>query len=132
MKHNIPLARPDINEDDIEAVSAVMRSLQLSLGPKLPEFEKVFASYIGAKYAIAVSSGTAALHLCIRALGIKDGDEVITSPFSFIASSNCMLFERARPVFVDVLPDTLCIDPAKIDSAITPKTKAILGVDILG
>ncbi|MCF7844237.1 MAG: DegT/DnrJ/EryC1/StrS family aminotransferase [Kiritimatiellales bacterium] len=132
MKHNTPLARPDINEADIEAVVAVLKSSRLSLGPKLNEFEQDFASYIGTKHAVAVSSGTAALHLCIRALEIKDGDEVITSPFSFIASSNCILFERAQPVFVDVLPGTLCIDPAKIEAAITPKTKAILGVDILG
>ncbi|MFA7682188.1 MAG: DegT/DnrJ/EryC1/StrS family aminotransferase [Candidatus Peribacteraceae bacterium] len=132
MGKNIPLSMPNINEEDIEAVSAVLRSSRLSLGPKLAEFEHAFAEYVGVKHAVAVSSGTAALHLCLRALGIKDGDEVITSPFSFIASSNCMLFERAKPVFVDVLPDTFCLDPAKVESAITPKTKAILGVDILG
>lgn len=128
----IPLSAPDISEEDISAVTAVLRTPQLSLGPRLPEFEQAMAAYVGAKHAVALNSGTSALHLCVRALGIGEGDEVITTPFSFVASSNCMLFERAIPKFVDIDPVTLCIDPKKIDKAITKKTKAILGVDVFG
>ncbi|MAE81215.1 MAG: polysaccharide biosynthesis protein [Flammeovirgaceae bacterium] len=131
-QYDIPLAAPDISDEDIAAVVAVLKTSRLSLGAKLEEFEQKFAAYTGAKHAIAVSSGTAALHLCVRALDIKEGDEVITSPFSFIASANCILFEKATPVFVDILPDTLCIDPVLIEAAITEKTKAIVAVDILG
>lgn len=132
MGQNIPLSGPDISQQDIDAVTDVLRTSQLSLGPKLPEFEQAFARYVGVKHAVAVNSGTSALHLCMRTLDIKDGDEVITSPFSFIASASCILFERAKPVFVDILPETFCLDPAKIEEAITPRTKAILGVDIFG
>lgn len=128
----IPLSRPSVNEEDIEEVVSVLRSPQLSLGPKLPEFEERMAAYVGAKHAVAVSSGTSALHLCVRALGIGEGDEVITTPFSFIASANCMLFERAVPVFVDIEPHTYCLDPHLVEQAITKKTKAILAVDIFG
>src|SRR3989344_2733994 len=130
--HSIPLARPDIDESDIEAVVSVLKTSHLSLGAKVPEFEERFASYVGTKHAVAVSNGTAALHLMVRALGIGDGDEVITTPFSFVASANCVLFERAKPVFVDILPQTFCIDPEQVEAAITPKTKAIVAVDILG
>ncbi|MBT4120365.1 MAG: DegT/DnrJ/EryC1/StrS family aminotransferase [Candidatus Peribacter sp.] len=129
---SIPLSQPDISEEDIEAVTAVLRTPRLSLGPKLPEFEDAIASFVGAKHAVAVNSGTSALHLCIRALGIGEGDEVITTPFSFIASANCILYERATVKFVDIDPETYCIDPALIEAAITPKTKAILAVDIFG
>jgi len=128
----IPLSQPDISEEDIEAVVAVLRTPSLSLGPKLREFERAFAAFVGTKEAVAVNSGTSALHLAIRGLHIHDGDEVITTPFSFISSANCILFERAKPVFVDILPDTLCIDPAKVEAAITPRTKAILAVDVFG
>src|SRR3990167_1062307 len=128
----IPLSSPDIGEDDIRAVTDVLKSGRLSLGPQLQAFEAAMAAYTGAKYAVAVSSGTSALHLCIRALGIGEGDEVITTPFSFIASANCMLFEKAIPRFVDIEPATFCIDPAKIEQAITKKTKAILAVDVFG
>lgn len=128
----IPLSSPDISEEDIAAVTAVLRTPRLSLGPTVPEFEQAIAAFTGAKHAVAVSSGTAALHLCVRALGIGDGDEVITTPFSFVASANCVLFERAVPRFVDIEPKTFCMDPAKIEAAITPKTKAILGVDVFG
>ncbi len=128
----IPLSRPDISEEDIASVVEVLRGSQLSLGPRLPAFEKQMAEYVGVKHAVGVNSGTSALHLCMRALNIADGDEVITTPFSFVASANCMLFERAVPVFVDVLPDTLCINPALVEAAITPRTKAILAVDIFG
>jgi len=123
---------PDISEEDIQAVVAVLRTTSLSLGPKLREFEQKFAQYVGTKEAVAVSNGTCALHLAMHALDIHDGDEVITTPFSFIASANCILFERAKPVFVDILPDTLCIDPAQVEAAITPRTKAILAVDVFG
>ena len=129
---NIPLSSPDITQKEIDAVIAVLRTPQLSLGPKLPEFESAFATYIGSKHAIAVNSGTSGLHLCMRALDIKDGDEVITTPFSFISSSNCILFERAKPVFVDIREDTLNIDEEKIEAKITSKTKAVLPVHVFG
>jgi len=128
----VPLSRPEINRDDINAVVSVMRSPYLSTGPRVSQFECLFARYIGARHAIAVSSGTAGLHLCVRSLNIGEGDEVITTPFSFVASSNCLLFERSIPRFVDILPSTLCIDPEKVESAITSKTKAILAVDVFG
>ncbi len=111
----IPLSRPDITEKEIEAVLAVIKTPYLSLGPKHREFEESVAEYIGVKYAVSVSSGTAGLHLVIKALDIKEGDEVVTTPFSFISSSNVMLFERARPVFVDIDPGTLNIDTQNIE-----------------
>ncbi|MCK4393527.1 DegT/DnrJ/EryC1/StrS family aminotransferase [Candidatus Bipolaricaulota bacterium] len=129
---NIPLARPDITEREIEAVVAVLRTPQLALGPKLKEFEDAIAEYSGVRYAVAVNSGTSALHLIIRALGIGAGDEVITTPFSFISSSNCILFERAKPVFVDIDSRTLNLAPERIEEAVTPCTKAILAVDVFG
>jgi len=128
----IPLARPDIAEREIEAVVEVLKTSHLALGPKLKEFEDAIAAYAGVRYAVAVNSGTSALHLIIRALGIGPGDEVITTPFSFIASSNCILYEKGKPVFVDIDPKTLNIDPERIEEAITPKTKAILAVDVFG
>ncbi len=124
----IPLAKPDITNLERKAVLGVLKTPYLSLGPKLKEFEKEIAKFTGVKYAVAVNSGTSALHLIIRALGIKEGDEVITTPFSFIASANCILFERAKPVFVDINEKTLNIDPQKIEKKITKKTKAILAV----
>lgn len=126
----IPLARPDIGAKEIEYVTKVLKTLHLSLGPKLQEFEAKLAQYTNVEYAVAVNSGTSALHLIIKALGISEGDEVITTPFSFIASSNSILFERATPVFVDIDPKTLNIDPSKIEGRITPRTKAILAVDV--
>ena len=128
----IPLARPDITEWEIEAVVNVMRSPYLSLGPKLKEFEVKLAEYVNVQYAVAVNSGTSALHLVIKALGIGEDDEVITTPFSFVASANCILFERATPVFVDIDPLTWNIDPNFIGAKITNKTKAILAVDVFG
>lgn len=128
----IPLARPDITEWEIEAVVNVLRSPYLSLGPKLVEFEAKLAASVGVKYAIVVNSGTSALHLIIKALKIGEGDEVITTPFSFVASANCILFERATPVFVDIDPLTWNIDSNLIDAKITEKTKAILAVDVFG
>jgi perosamine synthetase len=129
---NIPLARPDITDLERRYVMEVLETPHLSLGPKLVEFEKKLAAYAGVKHAVVVNSGTSALHLIVRALGIGEGDEVITTPFSFIASSNCILFERGRPVFVDIEPDTLNIDPALVAGAITPRSKAILAVDVFG
>ncbi len=110
----------------------MLRSGVLSIGPRLTEFEKAFAQKIGTKYACAVSSGTAGLHLAMIAAGIGPGDEVITSPFSFIASANCILYVGAKPVFVDIDPITYNIAPSKIEAAITNKTKAILAVHIFG
>lgn len=131
-KRIIPLAQPDIGEEEIRLVNEVLRSGWLSMGPKVGEFEAKFAKYIGTGHAIAVNSGTSGLHLCMNAIGIKKGDEVITSPFSFIASSNSVLFADGKPVFVDIDPDTLNIDPEKIEAAITENTKAILPVHVFG
>ena len=129
---NIPLSSPDITQQEIDSVVAVLRTPHLSLGPKLPEFEERFAAYLGAKYAVAVNSGTSGLHLCVRALEIGEGDEVITTPFSFVASSNCLLFEQAKPVFVDIREDTLNLDEARIEAAVTERTRAILPVHVFG
>jgi perosamine synthetase len=128
----IPLARPVLGEAEERAVIDVLRSGQLSLGPKIPAFEQAFAARVGARHASAVSSGTAALHLALRAVGVTDGDEVITSPFSFVASANVVLFERARPVFADIDPRTLNLDPDAAAAAITGRTKALLPVHIFG
>jgi len=128
----IPLSGSDITEKEKKAVLNVLESPYLSLGPRLPEFEEKMAAYIGTKHAVAVNSGTSALHLIVRALGVTAGDEVITTPFSFISSANCILFENARPVFVDIDPTTLNIDPDLIEGAVTEKTKAILAVDVFG
>lgn len=131
-EETIPLARPVLGEAEERAVIEVLRSGQLSLGPRLAEFEQRFAGYLGAAHASAVSSGTAGLHLALRAVGVEDGDEVITSPFSFVASANAVLYERARPIFADIDPVTLNLDPAAAEAAITPRTKAILPVHIFG
>jgi len=131
-KMKVPLSKPWVTEEDIQAVEGVLRTPNLSLGPKLPEFEGMLTEVARRKYAVAVNSGTSALHLIVRSLGIKDGDEVITTPFSFIASSNCILFERAKPVFVDIRKDTYNINPDLIESAITERTKAIIAVDVFG
>lgn len=129
---NIHLSAPDITHKEVEIVNKVLATSLLSIGPKIKEFEEKIAAFVGTKYAIGVNSGTSGLHLCMRSLNIKDGDEVITTPFSFIASANCILFERARPVFVDIDERTLCIDPNRIEEKITPRTKAILPVHIFG
>ena len=112
---NVPLSCPDITELEVDYVTRVLRSGQLSLGPRVPEFEEKFAAYAGARHAIAVNSGTSALHLAVRALGIGSGDEVLTTSFSFVASSSCLMYEHALPVFVDIDPETLNIDPRAID-----------------
>ncbi len=129
---SIPLSSPDITHKEIDIINQVLSTPLLSIGPKIKQFEDNISQYINTKFAVGVNSGTSALHLCIKSLDIKDGDEVITSPFSFIASANCVLYERAKPVFVDIDKDTLCIDAEKIEEKITPKTKAILPVHIFG
>jgi dTDP-4-amino-4,6-dideoxygalactose transaminase len=128
----VPLARPWFDEREEELVLEVLRSGRLSLGPTIERFEELIAERVGAPYAAAVSSGTAGLHLLVRAAGIGPGDEVITSPLSFAASANCFLFERATPVFVDVEPATWNIDPAAVEAAITERTKAVVAVDMFG
>jgi perosamine synthetase len=128
----VHLSRPDITEAEIDAVCEVLRSPNLSLGPKLGEFEAAFARYAGRKYAIAVNSGTSGLFLCAEALGIGPGDEVITTPFTFIATVNFILMVGATPVFVDIDPISLNIDPAKIEAKITSRTKAIVPVEVFG
>ncbi|OGZ63469.1 MAG: polysaccharide biosynthesis protein [Candidatus Staskawiczbacteria bacterium RIFCSPLOWO2_01_FULL_37_25b] len=126
----IPLSKADITDAEIKEVLEVLKSKRLALGPKLERFEKETAKFAGVKYAVAVNSGTSALHLIIRALGIGKSDGVITTPFSFISSSNCILYERANPVYVDIDKKTFNIDVSKIEQVITKKTKAILAVDI--
>jgi len=115
MEYKIPLSRPDITELEKNAVQQVLDSFELSLGKKYLEFEKIMAKFAGVKYAVAVNSGTSGLHLIIKALGLGPGDEVITSPFSFIASSNCILYEGAKPVFADIKSDTFNISPELIE-----------------
>jgi perosamine synthetase len=125
---NIPLSRPDITGGDRALVLETLKTPHLSLGPRLKEFEEKFAAFLGVKHAVAVNSGTSALHLCVRALGIGEGDTVITSPFSFVASANCLLYERARPVFVDIDPVTLNIDVALVEE----KVQELLGKGATG
>ena len=132
MTEPIPLARPELGEREEELLLEVVRSGQLSLGPKLEQFERDFADWLGDSYAVAVSSGTAALHLGVRAMGWGEGDEVITSPLSFVASANCLLYEGATPVFSDVDPVTLTIDPEGAAAAVGEKTAGILPVHIFG
>lgn len=132
MTDRIPLSSPDITDLEREAVMDVLKTSTLSLGPKLKEFEDGLALVAKRKYAVAVNSGTSALHLIVRTLGIKEGDEVITTPFSFISSSNSILYERAKPIFVDIDKKTLNIDPKKIEEKITERTKAILAIDMFG
>jgi perosamine synthetase len=128
----VPLARPVLGEAEEQAVIEVLRSRQLSLGPRVPAFERAFAARLGVAHACAVSSGTAGLHLALRAAGVRDGDEVLTSPFSFVASANAAVFERARPVFADIDPRTLNLDPAAAAAAVTERTTAVLPVHIFG
>jgi perosamine synthetase len=128
----IPLSRPFIDEREEELVLDVLRSGRLSLGPAIDRFEELLAARVGAPYAAAVSSGTAGLHLLCRLRGIGQGDEVITSPLSFVASANCFIFEGATPVFADVDPVTLNLDPVAVEAAITERTKAVVAVDMFG
>ena len=128
----IPLARPEVGEREEELVSEVLRSRRLSLGPMLERFERAFAGWLGVDDAVAVSSGTAALHLGVRRLGWGEGDEVITSPFSFVASANCLLYEGAVPRFCDIDPITLNLDPEAADDAVGEGTVGLLPVHIFG
>jgi perosamine synthetase len=128
----IALSGPWIDERDEELVLEVLRSGQLSLGPVGPRFESLLAEAVGAPHCAAVSSGTAGLHLCMRLAGVGPGDEVITSPYSFVASANCAIYEGATPVFADVDADTLNLDPAAVEAAVTSRTRAVVAVDIFG
>src|SRR5437868_1619989 len=128
----IPLARPDISPREIDAVVDVLQSDVLSIGPRVEEFERLVAKLVGRRHGIGVSSGTAGLHCCMIAGGIGEGHEVITTPFSFVASTNCILYVGAKPVFVDIDPKTLNIDVSKVKAAITPRTKAIVAVEVFG
>jgi len=132
LHEQIPLAQPVLGDAEERAVRDVLRSGQLSLGPRLPAFERAFSARLGIGHASAVSSGTAGLHLALRAAGVSDGDEVVTSPFSFVASANAAIYERARPVFADIDPRTLNLDPQAAAAAITDRTTAILPVHIFG
>jgi perosamine synthetase len=128
----IPLARPWLDEREEELVLEVLRSGRLSLGPWIDRFEQEVAERVAAPYAAAVSSGTAALHLLCMIAGLKAGDEVITSPLSFVSSANCFLLEGATPVFADVDPVTLNLDPDAVEAAVTERTRAIVAVDMFG
>ena len=128
----INLSAPWIDERDEELVLEVLRSGWLSLGPTGPRFESMLADAVGAPHCAAVSSGTAGLHLCMHIAGVGPGDEVITSPYSFVASANCAIYEGATPVFADIDPHTYNLDPAAVEAAITPRTRAIVAVDIFG
>ena len=128
----IPIARPDIGAREEELVLEVLRSGNLSLGPMGPRFERAFADWVGVRHAAAVSSGTAALHLGLVRAGVGPGDEVVTSPFSFVSSANCALHAGADVRFADIDPVTFNLDPAALEAAITPRTKAIVPVHIFG
>lgn len=128
----VPLSRPSIGHDDIDAVLEVLRSPSLSMGPAVRRFERSVADYVGAVEAVAVTNGTSGLHLCLAAEGIGPGDEVITMPFSFVASANCALYQGARPVFADIDPLTLNLEPRRVEAAVTRRTRAIVSVDVFG
>src|SRR5688500_17131687 len=128
----IPLSQPDITNKEIEAVVDVLHTSTLSIGPKIQQFEKAVAQVAGRRHAIGVSSGTAGLHCAMLAAGVGPGHEVITTPFSFVASANAALFVGAKPVFVDIDIKTLNMDVAKVAEAVTPRTKAIMAVEIFG
>ena len=130
--HSIPLSKPDISDLERSYVQQVMQTSRLAMGPMLEEFEQRMATLSQTRFAVAVNSGTSALHLIVRGLGIGAGDEVITTPFSFVASSNCLLYEGARPRFVDIDPVSFALDPGHIEGAISKKTRAILAVDVFG
>lgn len=132
MKEHIPMSAPDITEEDVQAVAEVVRSGRLALGPKTEEFEKLIANYVGVKHAVAVSSGTAALHLIVKALDIGPGDEVLVPSFTFVASVNVILYEGATPVFVEIEPETYNLDPEDLERKVTSRTKAIMVVDVFG
>lgn len=128
----VPLASPDLDETDIQAVVDVLRSGRLALGPYMEEFEQVVAAYVGVKYGIAVNSGTSALHLIMRSLEIGPGDEVLVPSFTFASSVNVILYERATPIFVDIDPETYNLDPDDLERKVTSRSKAIMAVDVFG
>ncbi len=128
----IPLSRPDITSTECDAVLEVLRSDALSLGPRLPVFEHAVAEAAGSRFAVAVNSGTSGLHLAMKAAGISPGHEVITTPFSFVASANAVLFEQGTPVFADIDPDTYNLDPSEVERAVTPRTRCLLPVHVFG
>jgi dTDP-4-amino-4,6-dideoxygalactose transaminase len=128
----IPIAKPIIGEDEVRAVTEVLRSGTIAEGQKVKDFEAAFAKFTGTSFAVAVNSGTAALHAALLARGIGPGDEVITTPFSFVATANSVLFTGAKPVFADIKEDTFNIDPQSIIEKITPRTKAIIPVHLYG
>lgn len=128
----IPISKPQFGDEELALVREVLESGVVAQGPKVAQLEEAFAALCGTEYAVAVSSGTTALHLALLAHGIGPGDEVITSPFTFIASANSVLFTGAMPRFVDIRPDTFNIDPDQIEAAITPRTKAIMPVHLYG
>jgi perosamine synthetase len=128
----IPLSNPDITQADIDAVVDVLHTPTLSIGPKVEEFERACARVAGRRHGVAVNSGTSGLHLAMLAANVQPGDEVITTPFSFVASANCILYAGGTPVFVDIDPKTLNLNPDKVEAAITPRTKAIVAVEAFG
>src|SRR6202795_840879 len=128
----LPYGRQAVDDSDVAAVVETLRSDWLTTGPKVGEFEEALAAWIGAKYAVAFSSGTAALHGAAFAAGLRPGDEAITSPLTFAATANCVLYQGARPVFADVSPDTLNLDPDRFAERITPSTRAVLPIDYAG
>ncbi|MGB8986612.1 MAG: DegT/DnrJ/EryC1/StrS aminotransferase family protein, partial [Candidatus Sulfotelmatobacter sp.] len=128
----LPYGRQSIGEEDIQAVVDVLRSDWLTTGPKVAEFEEAFAGWVGAKHAVSFSSGTAALHGAAFAAGLKAGDEAITTPMTFAATANCVLYQGAMPIFADVSADTLNLDPKQVAARITPRTRAVLPVDYAG
>src|SRR6266849_692782 len=128
----LPYGRQTIDEEDIQAVVDTLRSDWLTTGPKVGEFEEAFAAWVGAKHAVSFSSGTAALHGAAFAAGLKPGDEAITSPLTFAATANCVLYQGARPGFADVSPDTLNLDPDRVGERITTHARAVLPVDYAG
>jgi perosamine synthetase len=128
----LPYGHQSIEEDDIQAVVDTLRSDWLTTGPKVGEFEEAFAARVGARYAVAYSSGTAALHGAAFAAGLKPGDEAVTAPLTFAATANCVLYQGARPLFADVCADTLNLDPERLPERITPKTKAVLPIAYAG
>lgn len=128
----VPLSSPSLGTRERELIEEVLGSGRLSLGPMIDRFERSFAERVGARHAAAVSSGTAGLHLCMLVAGVGSGDEVITSPFSFVASANCAIYAGATPVFADIDAGTLNLDPAAVEAAITPRTRAVVAVDIFG
>jgi perosamine synthetase len=128
----LPYARQTVDDDDITAVVEALRSDWLTTGPLVETFEKAFASEVGAGHAVAVSSGTAALHAAVAALGIGAGDEVIIPALTFVATANCVVFQGGKPVFADVDPETLLLDPNQVEALVTPRTRAVIAVDYAG